>query len=385
MASAAAQTGNLLNHQPKANTACARMEELAHRLGPEAKLPRVKELCGMLDVSPVTLTKALDELERRGVIYRIQGHGIFVSPRVRRGILLICDPSFMRGASHSPFWDLLMEYAHSRGQTQNREISYHFALPPTLNGAPLHQGLMEEISSKSAAGVLGVGLSLNAAEWVEAQGVPFVALAGPAKHMVALDTPQLIHCCVRELAAQGCRRIGLWSDVPPHRAHSFRSLKGLQRRWIEAFQAILEEIGLPFEDSLVQNNYHLITCDGDRTSLSTQEQGYQTVQRIWGPAHIDPDGLRPDGIVITNDLMTHGALAAFKALNVKLGRDVVIASHATKGSPILMECESEITLVEYDPSEVARAMLDMLELLIDGTPAPSVVSIVPQIRKSRPS
>jgi hypothetical protein len=54
----------------------------------------VLELCDTLGVSKATLDGALRELEGHNMVYRRHGVGIFVSPLMRRTIVVICPPDF---------------------------------------------------------------------------------------------------------------------------------------------------------------------------------------------------------------------------------------------------------------------------------------------------
>ena len=50
-------------------------------LGPGARLPSVRELAKMLAINPNTVVRAIEALERDGVIVRRQGAGCFVSDK----------------------------------------------------------------------------------------------------------------------------------------------------------------------------------------------------------------------------------------------------------------------------------------------------------------
>src|SRR5688500_12473756 len=101
--------------QTKLQETCGQLEDLAHSLGPDAKLPTVIQLRDRFGVSVATLNSALTELEAQRVIRRKHGVGIYVSPRIRqRTVCLICDPSFFRVAGASPFWNLLVDQVRQR-------------------------------------------------------------------------------------------------------------------------------------------------------------------------------------------------------------------------------------------------------------------------------
>ncbi|MDR1292007.1 MAG: GntR family transcriptional regulator [Clostridiales Family XIII bacterium] len=59
-----------------------RMKEriLVGVIGPDEKLPSVRDLSKMLTVNPNTVQKAFRELERQGYIYTTSGVGSFASP-----------------------------------------------------------------------------------------------------------------------------------------------------------------------------------------------------------------------------------------------------------------------------------------------------------------
>lgn len=53
--------------------------EISQGLQPHQKLPAERELAETLSVNRLTIRRALDELERDGIVYRVQGAGTFVS------------------------------------------------------------------------------------------------------------------------------------------------------------------------------------------------------------------------------------------------------------------------------------------------------------------
>lgn len=351
----------------KLDELCDQLTVMAQRSGAGAKLPTSRALSHSFGVSRTTLHIALERLESQSIISCKQGSGIFVADDLRaltlpRSIALVCDSTFFRGASHSPFWDLLVEESERRAGLKNEAFSLHFSTSSGKSGAGLQAGLLREIGEGRVQGVLGVGTSQAVMEQL-GEGVPFVTFAAPARWRVNLDYRPLIGMGVTELGRQGCRRLGLW--LPGF-------LAGFSDPIIEVFQAALTARQLEFHPVLVQ-----IGPNDENERQTLQGQGYEIART----AFEQPQGTRPDGLIVANDMMTHAALVTMQKLGVRAGQDVKIATHANRGSTVLASHENELTLLEFDPAAVVEAMFEMLESLMDGqTPPTSSVGIAPQLK-----
>jgi DNA-binding LacI/PurR family transcriptional regulator len=370
----------LTRRPPKFQAVCARLTDLAHRLGPGEKLPTVAQLRDQLGVSVATLNTALGELEAQHILQRKHGVGIYVSERLHhRTICLVCDPSFFQAAATSPFWNMLIERSQKRAEAHQEQFSYHFSLPQSSNGeprlAPLHEGLLREIKAGCVDGILAVGLNTPDTAWMEEQWVPFVAFAGPGPYVVGMDNARLVDIAVEQLAAQGCRRIAFWSAVSPHRTEG-QPPRATVPLGVREFKAAMERHGLTFEPALVEDNCHLCREDGKPHTVTHQEQGYNTACRVFGDQKIAP----PDGIVCADDMLLVGALNLLPKLGVRVGEDVRIATHGNIGSPVLLGWEDRLTIIAYDPDEVVAEMFRLLERLMEGEkPIPNFAMVRPRL------
>lgn len=367
-----------LRHQPKARHVCAQLSDLAHRLGPDARLPTIVEMRREMGVSLTTLSSALGELEARQVIYRVHGVGIFVSPQIRRSVVLLCAPHFFATATTSPFWNILVEEAERRAALGNESFSLHFATPAPRrdpNSAPLHEGLLADIRAGRVHGIGAVGLNRDDTEWIEAQGAPVVAFAAPGRYAVNIDNDAVARLGTQALQAQGCRRIGFWRPAwgfATGAADAPSSNLPLSRRTSDeakAFRRALRGCKLPFDAALVRDNR--VSTVGALVE-SHQEQGYRAAFEVFG-GKTKARGTKarrakalPDGLVISDDMMTHGALVALQKLGVRVGRDIQIATHSNRGSMVLLGREDELTRLEIDPAQVAQTMFETLEKLMIG-------------------
>lgn len=387
----AASRSPLVFPPTKAQTIRARLADLAFRLGPGAKLPTVLALRDDLGVSVATVNGALADLEARGIVERRHGVGVFVSPQLfKRRVSLVCDPAFFCTPGTSPFWSLLVERVRERARVEDEELSFHFALPAAAHGDTRggggagmpHDGLARDIAAGRVHGVLAVGLSLAAVDWITAQSVPVVAFAGPGRYLVVLDDETMIRHGVAALAGQGCRRIGLWRPDPSPDAASENGAL--------AFRAALQAHGLDWDPELVSTERHLLAGGAPvgangclAAGLTKREQGYYLARGVFGAPAVASGPLpRPDGVLCSDDMLTSGVLLALHKRGLRPGRDIAVATHANAGSPVLVGDENALIRIEFDPAALVGAMFAHLETLMRGqNPPEPVVFIGPQIRE----
>ena len=343
--------------------AFSQLNRMAQELGPNAQLPTFAELRSSLNVSVVTLNRALEQLEDRRVLYRRHGVGIFVSPDFgRRHIAVLCSPHFFAGPEISPFWQLILGEAQRHAAERNYECTLHFT---ELDEArdPFYEGLQRLIRDGRVDGVLGVGMSEIADAALAAGNVPAVSFAGAARYQVGVDYHAFIRAATLHLAEQGCERIAFST---PQEAMEYR---------LPPYQAALQELGRPVDAALIFDTRTLMEEPQRPFPLSMWEQGYRAAQYFFGPER--DLSVRPDGIVSPSELFSQGLIIGLQPLGVRLGADVKIASHSNRDSYILRPWEDEITRYEVSPTELAQMMLQSLEILMQGG-APSAQLILHQ-------
>ncbi len=334
---------------------------MATTLGPNAKLPTVQQLRRELNVSITTLDGVLKQLESQSVIFRKQGSGIFVSPRLRQKCVgLVCDPAFF-SAGTSPFWQQLIESARLRASKNNEAFRFYLAMRSSDGALPIHDDLIEDIKAQRIHGVLFVGNNEPAQDWLKEHNVSSVVFAGRGDYLVEINIEQLIELGGQHLISKGCKRLSLlcpWEI----RANSPIGEPANEQEWPDApaFRRFLKAAGLTIYPELIWDARNL----GNRVDSipeTHQEQGYQAIMNLF-----DGTNLPPDGMISTDDMMTRGVLAAFRKLGIKPGHDVEIISHINRGSTVLSGEDENIAFVEIDPAEIVAKMFSQLEKLMEG-------------------
>lgn len=365
----------------KAQTIRAYLSELAYQKGPHARLPTIRELCESFTTSRVTLDEVLYALEQQNVIYRKQGSGIFVSPRVfHKSICILLNTSYLSAAGASPFWGILWgtlaQEARLRAQQKHEYHHFHMILEAPDQEPVLPEDVMTMIQDGRVHAVLSIALNEPASGWLREQALPCISFGAYSEYMVALDNKTLVDLAVQKLAEQGCRKIGLWATC----RYNGSSGQVNQTDWHEnpSYPAALARHQLAFRPGLIRDYISPPLVSTRSGPLPHQEQGYLVAMDVFG----DPDTSKPDGIFIADDMMTDGALAAFHALGVQVGRDVKIVTHGNTGSMMSFNHIPGLTVVEFDPREITLALFELLDVaFLEQTSEHRQINIQPRFRE----
>ncbi len=142
---------------------------------------------------------------------------------------------------------------------------------------------------------------------------------------------------------------------------------------IDLFRTAATELGFHFQDSWVQFPEALPRKTASARGISAAKSLLEQNKAASLPL--------PEGLIITNDMLAAGACRHFTSKHVAIGKDLKIATHANKDSPVLSEWNNVLIRCEIDPAEVADALISMLETLMEGRPLPQdVVAIPPHLK-----
>ncbi len=377
-----------LLHQTKTQVLRDQLSSLVATMQPDEKLPTMRQLQDQLGVSPMTLHRALSELEAHKLIYRRQGSGTYVAPKndahrvLEPGVPtvgLVYDRDIF-GSQASPFGALLMEEARRRASEHGERFSLYLAASNDED-APVHDDLREAVEQGRLRGVLYAGEgNPRALQWLLEHDIPVVSLSylARAPYRVCIDHAQLVKLGVQTLVSQGCKHIGLWIPLGVGIGTNDNGVFAE----LDAFRSALKKQGLKFDEALVwraeEHNSQV-----SQTPESNQAQGLRAARELFGKAKKTETSTRtlPDGLVIDDDMMTRGALTYLSKHGISVGVNLHIATHTNRGSDVLLGHEDEMSLLEIDPSEIAQAMFEILESLMQGEkPAQQVVAIKPKLR-----
>jgi DNA-binding LacI/PurR family transcriptional regulator len=332
----------------------SRIREMALEQGPNGKLPTARELCQSLEISSVTLLRALDELEAANVVTRKDRSGIYVSSKIRYKTIAIVFSQ--RSGEHnvsSPFWgmlqDMLWRWASDRAPRMEHEYSFHFIpMGAAREESAARKSFEDLVMSGKVDGVLAVQPSESLQTLMNAVGVPVVGYAmGPDCGWAAsYDDLQMFHLAADQLTSQGCRRIAL---VPAHSV----VMETLVR---------IAEMCARMEPPIAFFRSHTLD-DWQFDPANHQDFGNLAASEIFADA-----GNRPDGLIVLDDMVADGVIKRLLDMDIRPGRDVKIATHGNTGSSTLRGWRDRLTIIESDPARLVESMFEMLDAILCGNP-----------------
>jgi hypothetical protein len=321
----------------------ARLQKLIEQSVPGSRLPSVRALMRVVGTSQPTVVRALDILERQGMLERRARSGIYSAQRpANRRRLILCGPNLF--INPSPFSELLLHHLTLRYREHPDEVSVRF-VNPSMTRVPDDE--VESIVPPD----LWAGLRLGAYGSVIVAGVeprvvrPIEAIVGPtvgfgtsASYVIKMAMLEGVQLGVAQLVEKGCKRIALYHT--PY----------ISSR--EVFMAALRAHGA--EEALVHHKLPFPRLPADQLIQPSRlvELGWQAARESFRSAASE----RPDGVLSMDDMFTQGFCSGLEESRRRIGRDVHVVSYGNEDSPVLWRWEKNLTQLLFSPRGIAEEL-----------------------------
>lgn len=316
-------------------------------------LPAFGDLMDEMKVGQLTIQRAYDMLEAQGYISRQAGKGVFVADRTQTGeFVIVVKPRFFR-SSASGYYPLasvlIMEVIHEARPRcavsvrvgKDLDVTDGITFARSLN-------LLEPAAISRVRGVFTFHPLHGVEKELEAAGVPVVGLYDRDRHSVWFNYDAgVIIPAVQELAGRGCRHVGIICS------------QAVAPGALESFRRACESTGLDVVE------YPVI----DNSRGTHASEGYNMMVDLW------QHDVRPEGLVILDDIHARGVCAACLKLGVSVPDELVLISLSMRGAEEFPGVQ--LTRIEFDPMEQARHAVEMMLTLVAGDhPAESNIRLV---------
>jgi Bacterial regulatory proteins, gntR family/Periplasmic binding protein-like domain len=277
------------------------------------QLPTRKELLKELQVSPVTLQRALDRLAHEGFVYSKGRGGTFVNdnpPHLSHIPLVFSQTPSNDVTQWSVLNRLLSAEAPSLADRRNRKISQYYGIDGHADNEDF-QTLVREVQARRVSGLL-FGSSpwqLKGTALVDEPGMPRVAITAklnvhPAVESVSPNWDSFFERALEHFAARGRKRVAML--LKP----------GMLEDWGTTIDRKMTELGLttqPYWQQFLGPPMAVRNCLHLLLNRSQTE--------------------RPDALLITDDGWSEHAVAGLVAAGVRVPEELEVVAHCNFPAP----------------------------------------------------
>ncbi len=311
-------------------------KHLTTEVSPGERLPAIPALAAALGVSPTTLRLAQSVLIQEGLLDARHGSGVYATDRVRQRVIGIVSETDLLHPRATPFVSeiarLLRDALMARGL--RTELYVGTVVPGNTPVTPTCPRFFEDLDAGRLDGVAVVNAP-RVKPWLRLEAQSAVPLVSVPRDVLVPDEEHMVGLGVRQLQAQGCRRLAMlgWGG---------RSLR-------KAFGKAVAGSGLETREDWIRTDFHpWLTA-----------AGWEEFREVWS-AHSD----RPDGLLILDDGLFTEAVVAICELNIRVPGQMRVVTHANKGSRV--RYPFPVTLLQNDPALAAEILETKLVSLMEG-------------------
>ncbi len=303
----------------------------------DSKLEPISTLAKQFKTTVVTMSRALDILENEGLIERINGLGVFVKKQVKYRFAIVFDSKAEMGlfAHKAVFMKYFIDYCHDNGS----EYKVFEDIDTVRDCNRVRKFLRE--NSFNAVLISSRAFAVGAAKYLH--GIPIAAIGLYAYK----DLDTCIHSdtawtanAYKYLLDRGCRKIAVLTN------HD--SMHLWQNPEIMTQEEIYGKMSNLYPDFFDSGMFLQVDL--------TPRSGYEATCSLLDTIPKD----QKIGLVVTDSILTHGAISAALQKQYRIGENLIIVSHALNGFNL---CQFAIPVVTAQ-DDISRhiAIIDSLLL-----------------------
>lgn len=315
------------------------------RYGPDDRLPTEAELMDRYGTSRITVTRALKEMDLKGIIYRHKGRGTFVAPRTPAGgrvlsLVLPHKEGFFSGGQ---------QYVRSI-TAACRRAGYLCSVHYSEQSVRRERAILEDLRNHRVSGVILYPIgnrNIDEISRLSLEGVPIILLD---RSLDELDLP-----VVRSENLNGAKKAVSHILAAGHRRIAFIGVLDAEPAALRyrGYCRALTDAGLPIEPSLIHTEF---------PGSSPADQEVLTA----GGADSLLDSLRGEAATAcfcVNDLCAYRMVSAAERAGLSVPQDLSIVGFDHMS--YLKELGLDLTTVAQDYEELGRRCVEMVATLVE--------------------
>ncbi len=281
---------------------------------PGEKIPNRDNLRRMLKLSPVTIQKAMEQIEEDGFISSHGANGTYVASNLPNlsNYGIVYPHRQTRDLVWSLFWRLLLKEAEYLETLNKSSFPIYYASDDRGQGINHKSKLIRDVESHCLAGLIFLGSPLDYINTpvITSRNVQRVIVLSslssiPGIPSVWFDYSSLIDRALERFAERGCKRIAV---ITP--AGFFEVRQELIHQWMASLQR------------------HGLTSR-TQWQLGVDLMHPQTARHIVQLLMSFPKDERPDGLLIADENLVEPVISGLCDSNMRIPDDVMLIAHGT--------------------------------------------------------
>lgn len=326
----------------------ARLREqiIQGEIAPGTELPPTAALAEQWKTSYFTAHTALKNLVKEGLLERKHGSGTYV--REQRNTLdcigLYYDDTSVWTDDEKAFYRNI--YGSLERELRKQRVALRVFVDPRAKSKQLTvmPELRKALDSREIQGLIAPITGADNLKWLLKLPTPLAVISSRMgiPNKVGFNEPHNLLRMLKHLKAQGCRTVGVISNLYVNERSQFQSERLL---FDGQFAQALEETGMSTQPSWVRKSKKVLT-DG------LARFGYQEFHELWR----QPE--RPDAVIAFPDMVVRGVIIAALEAGVRAPRDVKFFFH--RNAHVNLLCPFPAGWEITDEDKVAKALITMV-------------------------
>jgi len=325
-----------------------RHEILSGKFLPGVQLPSKRDLAVIWNSSAFTIHSAVQELIKEGWLITRGSAGTYLADARFR---FVCA-----GIYHSADIFSDEQWAFSRAvhtsllkqlQQLGKTAQVFVDTRPYKDQSGLFPALAEALLYRKVQCLIAPTINHNDPSMLADLNVPTAFVSNSSsRNQIIFDKKLLFRDSLRELAAQGCRTVGLISHVrdKPAANEPDPDFYGL-------FRTTASEQGLVYTEDWIRGP--------TRNQTNFERYGYERFHELWKLRE------KPEGIIVYPDIVAWGTISAILELGVSnVCPRMKFIFHRNAGTDVI--CPFQITWAISDPAQVATELINLIQRQFNG-------------------
>ncbi len=325
------------------------------QLAPGQRLPATTELVKKWGVNYAAIQRAMDRLSAAGLVERKPGRGTFVQSVTDKAVVgILVGPDLLEESAHF-FRGMVKAIQHEIGVHGWRDLVYDrltYSDPKSLTDT--EKRLLEDVHNHRFKGLVlvGFGNSCLRKELLQLD-LPKSVYSASNETTVDGDSYEFAYLATSHLAQRGRKQIAYFRTFTGSAPPLTRDIEGFRQAMVvhglkmtprSIYQIRITPPGIPFP-----RRY------GHDRMMEWAQQWQHT-------------GLRPDGLIVSDDMVAEGVTLALNELRIPVPEQLELVTMANE------EVEYSFAVptarYEYSLREIAHSMISVLWKRMTGEPLP---------------